>query len=181
MTLFAGVILATVGVFQFFQGLTAIIKGSFYVIAPNNIYEFSTSGWGWIHLILGIVLAVTGFFILTGQAWARVIGIVVAALSALSNFLFIPYYPIWALVLIALDVAVIWALTTVQPEGLRSPPGPLRTDRTMAPKCGAPGVAVGGSHAGVAQRWIVGRPVHRRLTPPVVEWAGSGRARAARM
>jgi len=116
LTLFAGVILATVGVFQFFQGLAAIIKGSFYVVAPNNIYEFSTSCWGWIHLILGIVLAVTGFFILTGQAWARVIGIVVAALSALSNFLFIPYYPIWALVLIALDVAVIWALTTYSPK-----------------------------------------------------------------
>ena len=116
LTLFAGVILATVGVFQFFQGLAAVIKGSFYVVAPNNIYEFSTSSWGWIHLILGIVLAVTGFFILTGQAWARVIGIVVAALSALSNFLFIPYYPIWALVLIALDVAVIWALTTYRPQ-----------------------------------------------------------------
>ena len=116
MTLIAGVILATVGVFQFFQGLAAIIKGSFYVVAPNNIYEFSTSGWGWIHLILGVVLAVTGFFILTSQAWARVIGVAVAALSALSNFLFIPYYPIWALVLIALDVAVIWALTTYRPQ-----------------------------------------------------------------
>ena len=116
LTLFAGVILAIVGVFQFLQGLAAIIKGSFYVIAPNNIYEFSTSGWGWIHLILGIVLAVTGFFILTGQVWARAVGIAVAALSALSNFLFIPYYPIWALVLIALDVAVIWALATYSPK-----------------------------------------------------------------
>jgi hypothetical protein len=58
------------------------------------------------------VLAVTGFFILTGQPWARVVGIVVAVLSALANFLFIPYYPIWALVIIALDVAVIWALAT---------------------------------------------------------------------
>ena len=116
LTLFAGVILATVGVFQFFQGLAAIIKGNFYVVAPNNIYEFSTGGRGWIHLILGIVLAVTGFFILTGQTWARVIDIAVAALSALSNFLFIPYYPLWALVLIALDVAVIWALTTYRPQ-----------------------------------------------------------------
>ena len=62
------------------------------------------------------MLAVTGFFILTGQTWARVIGIAVAALSALSNFLFIPYYPLWALVLIALDVAVIWALTTYRPQ-----------------------------------------------------------------
>ena len=116
LTVFAGVILATVGVFQFFQGLAAVIKGGFYVVAPNNIYEFSVSSWGWIHLILGIVLAVTGFFILTGQPWARVVGIVVAALSALANFLFIPYYPIWALVIIALDVAVIWALATYRPQ-----------------------------------------------------------------
>ena len=62
------------------------------------------------------MLAVTGFFILTGQPWARVVGIVVAVLSALSNFLFIPYYPLWALVIIALDVAVIWALATYRPQ-----------------------------------------------------------------
>ena len=116
LTVFAGVILATVGVFQFFQGLAAVIKGGFYVVAPNNIYQFSVSGWGWIHLILGIVLAATGFFILTGQPWARVVGIVVAVLSALANFLFIPYYPLWALVIIALDVAVIWALATYRPQ-----------------------------------------------------------------
>ena len=115
LTVFAGVILATVGVFQFVQGLAAVIKGGFYVVAPNNIYQFSVSGWGWIHLILGIVLAVTGFFILTGQPWARVVGIVVAVLSAVANFLFIPYYPLWALVIIALDVAVIWALATYRP------------------------------------------------------------------
>ena len=104
------------GVFQFFQGLAAIVRGSFYVVAPNNIYEFSVSGWGWIHLVLGIVLAVIGYFILTGQPWARAVGIAVAALSALANFLFIPYYPIWALILIALDVAVIWALATDRPQ-----------------------------------------------------------------
>jgi len=118
LSVFAGVILATVGVFQFFQGLAAIIKGSFFVVATNNIYEFSVCGWGWgwIHLVLGIVLAVTGYFILSGQPWARVVGIGVAALSALANFLFIPYYPLWAVVIIALDVAVIWALATYRPQ-----------------------------------------------------------------
>jgi len=86
------------------------------VVATNNIYELSVSGWGWIHLVLGIVLAATGFFILTGQPWARKGGIGVAALSALANFLFIPYYPLWAVVIIALDVAVIWALATYRPQ-----------------------------------------------------------------
>jgi hypothetical protein len=116
LTVFAGVILATVGVFQFFQGLAAIVKASFFVVAPNNIYELSVSGWGWIHLVLGIALAATGFFILTGQSWARVVGIGVAGLSALANFLFIPYYPLWAVVIIALDVAVIWARATYRPQ-----------------------------------------------------------------
>lgn len=86
------------------------------LLPRTTIYEFSVSGWGWIHLVLGIVLAVTGYFILSGQPWARAVGIAVAALSALANFLFIPYYPIWALVIIALDVAVIWALSTYRPE-----------------------------------------------------------------
>jgi len=112
LTLFAGVVLSTVGVFQFFQGLAAIIEQDFYVVTANNIYELSVSGWGWIHLILGVVLAVTGFFVLTGQPWARIVGIGVVAVSALANFLFIPYYPVWALIIIALDVAVIWALAT---------------------------------------------------------------------
>lgn len=112
LTLFAGVVLITVGVFQFLQGLAAILKGDFYVVAPENIFEFNVSGWGWVHVILGIGLAVTGYFILLGKTWARVVGIAAAAVSALSNFLFIPYYPVWALVIIALDVAVIWALAT---------------------------------------------------------------------
>ena len=112
LTLFAGVVLITVGVFQFFQGLAAIIEQGFYIVAPNNVYELSITGWGWIHLILGVVVAATGFFVLTGQTWARVVGIAVVAVSALANFLFIPYYPVWALIIIALDIAVIWALAT---------------------------------------------------------------------
>jgi hypothetical protein len=116
LTLFAGVVLITVGAFQFFQGLAAVLKGDFYVIAPENIYEFSVGGWGWVHLLLGIGLAVTGYFILAGRTWAKVLGIAVAAVSAVSNFLFIPYYTLWAVVIIALDVAVIWALTTYRAQ-----------------------------------------------------------------
>src|SRR6478752_7650052 len=73
LTLFAGVVLITVGVFQFLQGLAAILKGDFYVVAPENIFEFNVSGWGWVHVILGIGLAVTGYFILLGKTWARVV------------------------------------------------------------------------------------------------------------
>src|SRR6266699_3620336 len=64
----------------------------------------------WIHLIGGAVVAVAGFFVFSGAVWARAVGIVLAALSAIANFLFIPYYPFWSLLMVALDVFVIWAL-----------------------------------------------------------------------
>jgi hypothetical protein len=57
-----------------------------------------------------VVVAVAGFAVLSGATWARVVGITVAALSAIANFLFIPYYPFWSLLVIALDVLAIWAL-----------------------------------------------------------------------
>jgi hypothetical protein len=68
------------------------------------------TSWGWIHLIGGVVVALAGFFVFSGALWARSIGIVLAGLSAIANFLFIPYYPFWSLLMIALDVFVIWAL-----------------------------------------------------------------------
>ena len=70
------------------------------------------TGWGWIHLILGIVVALAGFYVLSGRLWARIIGITMALFSAIANFFFIPYYPVWSVLIIALDVFVIWALAT---------------------------------------------------------------------
>lgn len=107
---FAGIMMIMVGVFQALQGLAAILQGSFYVPAPNYVYEIDVTAWGWIHLIMGVVVAVAGFYVLSGRPWARIIGIAIAALSALANFFAIPYYPFWSLLIIALDVVVIWAL-----------------------------------------------------------------------
>jgi hypothetical protein len=76
------------------------------------VLRFNTTTWGWIHLIIGIGVAVTGYFLLSGAVWARGVGIGVAALSAFTNFFFLPYYPLWALLLVAFDVWVIWALVT---------------------------------------------------------------------
>ena len=77
-----------------------------------------TTGWGWIHLIMGALLIATGVGLFSRQTWAGVMAIFLAALSALANFFFIPYYPFWAILVIALDVWVIWALTR---------PGAIRT------------------------------------------------------
>jgi hypothetical protein len=111
---FAATMLMIVGVFQFFQGIAAIAKGDFFVAGPNYLYSINTTGWGWIHLLIGALVAVTGYFVFTGADWARGAGIALAAFSALSQFFFLPYYPVWGLVIIAIDVFVIWSLATVR-------------------------------------------------------------------
>ena len=114
-SVFAGCLLVTVGVFGFFQGLVAIVNGKdFFVTTPNYFVQFDASQWGWIHLILGIIVAATGLFIFTGNVVARSVGIVIAALQALANFLWLPYYPIWGIIIIALDIFIIWGLATTR-------------------------------------------------------------------
>jgi hypothetical protein len=107
---FAAVMMMMTGVFQALAGLVAIFENTFYVAARNYTFEFDVTAWGWIHLILGVIVALAGFGLLSGATWARVVGITLAVLSAIANFLFIPYYPFWSLLIIALDVFVIWAL-----------------------------------------------------------------------
>jgi hypothetical protein len=109
-TVFAGVMMIMAGCFQAFAGVVGIFENEFYVNTRNYVLQFDATTWGWIHLLVGLLVLFAGFAVLSGQTWARVIGITLAALSALANFAFIPYYPIWALVVIALDVFVIWAL-----------------------------------------------------------------------
>jgi hypothetical protein len=108
---FAATMMVLIGSFQFITGLAAIINDDFFVVAQNYAYDLDISGWGWIHMIVGILLAVGGFFLFAGRAWAAVFAIVLAGLSALANFFFIPYYPFWSILVIALNVWVIWALT----------------------------------------------------------------------
>ncbi|HSJ43152.1 MAG TPA: hypothetical protein VK923_00530 [Euzebyales bacterium] len=107
---FAAIIMIMSGVFQTLAGLVAVFENEFYVATPNYLFQFDATTWGWIHLILGLVVLAAGFGMLSGQTWARVVGITLAVLSAIANFLFIPYYPFWSLLIIVLDVMVIWAL-----------------------------------------------------------------------
>ena len=117
---FAACIMMLAGVFQAIEGIAALVNGTdFLVRTANYVFTFNATTWGWIHLILGILLAVAGGFILTGNLAARSAGIAIAALSALANFLWLPYYPIWAIILIALNVFVIWGLAKVDLGELR--------------------------------------------------------------
>ena len=115
----AGVLMMTLGAFQAFQGLAALISGDFYLEVGDYAFEVDVTTWGWVHLILGIAIAVTGGFVLVGATWARIIGIVLAVVSAIANFLFIPYYPFWSILIIAFNVFVIWGLSNYNPDAGR--------------------------------------------------------------
>jgi hypothetical protein len=85
------------------------------VAGPEYIYQFDTTAWGWIHLVLGVIVAAVGVMLFTGATWARVGAMVICALSLLANFLWLPHYPWWSVVMIVLDVFVIWAVATWKP------------------------------------------------------------------
>ena len=107
---FGGVIMIMAGFCQGFMGLVGVLSNEFYVGNRNYVFEFDANTWGWIHLLIGILVLVAGAGVVTGRTWARAVGITFAALSALVTFAFVPYYPFWSLTIIALNVVVIWAL-----------------------------------------------------------------------
>jgi len=112
LILFAGIMMILVGTFQAFSGLVALLEDDFYVLTRNYLLQFDPTTWGWIHLILGLVVAFAGAAVLAGRTWGRIVGVMLAMLSAFANFLFIPYYPFWSIVIIVFNIFVIWALAT---------------------------------------------------------------------
>ena len=109
---FAATMMIMVGVFQAIQGLVALFNDTFYLVGEKWTFQFDVSTWGWIHLLFGALLIAAGVFLLRGATWARWTAVVLAGLSAVVNFMWLPYYPLWGVLVIALDVAIIWALTT---------------------------------------------------------------------
>jgi hypothetical protein len=109
---FAGTLLLLVGAFNVIVGLVALFRSDVFVSAPSGLLVFSLTGWGWVHLIVGILLLLTGGGVMTGNAAARVAAVILAGLNALAQLAFLPAYPIWAVLVIVLDVVVIAALLT---------------------------------------------------------------------
>jgi hypothetical protein len=108
---FAGVMLIMIGVFDVIQGLVALFNDEFYVVGQEWVFEFDITAWGWIQLILGVILIASGIGIFSGNVTARTVGVIIAGLAAIVNFAWLPYYPVWSIIVIAICVAVIWALT----------------------------------------------------------------------
>ena len=113
---FAGMMLILIGCFHAFTGLAAIFDDDYFVVGRNYVYDLDTTAWGWLHLIFGVITVIAGFSIYNGAVWARTVGVAIAAISAIGNFLFIPYQPVWAVLILALDVLVIAALTVYYPK-----------------------------------------------------------------
>jgi hypothetical protein len=108
--MFAGVLLMIAGVLNILQGITAIANDDVYAHVGNYTFKFDATAWGWIHLILGILVAIVGWGAYSGAIWAKVIGVVIVALAIISNFMWLPYQTWWAVVLIFVEVFALWSL-----------------------------------------------------------------------
>jgi hypothetical protein len=113
---FAGILLIVSGVWGVLTGIAGIREDKIFVTTSEYVYAFDLTAWGWVHAILGVAAVVAGIGVLNGTAWGRMLGVALASASLLVNFAFIPYYPIWSIVVCALDVLIIWQLAS-QPWG----------------------------------------------------------------
>jgi hypothetical protein len=111
---FAAVSMIMIGVWQAIEGSFGIATDDFYTEVADYVVNVDTTAWGWIHLILGVITALVGFSLFSGATWARVAGIVLACLVLINNFLYLPFYPFWSLLIIALAIFSIWAIAVAK-------------------------------------------------------------------
>lgn len=108
---FGGIMMLMMGSFQVIEGLVALFRDNYYLVTRNGLLlTMDYTAWGWTHLIIGIIAVGTAFGVLMGQMWARVVGIIIALISALANIAFLSAYPLWSTIIIAIDILVIYAL-----------------------------------------------------------------------
>jgi hypothetical protein len=108
---FAGIMMIMLGAFQIIEGIVALFNRSYYLVGSTGlVVSVDYAAWGWTHLLIGILVLAVGFGVLSGRTWARVVGIVLAGVSAVVNLAFIAAYPLWATIIITVDVIVIYAL-----------------------------------------------------------------------
>jgi hypothetical protein len=109
--MFAGVIMAILGAFHVIDGLTAIFNDEYYVVGKSGlVLELDFTAWGWAHVVLGVLLFVAALSLLSGHMYGRIAGVTVATLSAIVNLTFLAAYPVWSVIMIAMDIIVIYAI-----------------------------------------------------------------------
>jgi len=110
-TWFAAVMMWITGGFHAISGIVGLVTDEFLVVIPDYIFTFSVETWGWIHVVAGVFVFTAGVGVLTGKLWARIVGVAIAASSLLISFAWLPWYPIWSVIIIGVNAMVIWALT----------------------------------------------------------------------
>ncbi|XIE79187.1 hypothetical protein AB6O49_16355 [Streptomyces sp. SBR177] len=118
--MFAGVLMLVTGVIDILQGIAGIAEDDIYTRVGDYVFKFDLTSWGWIHLCLGVVIAIAGGGILSGAEWGRIAGIALASLNIVAQFLFLPYQPWWALFSMAVSVFIVWALASDKDYGSES-------------------------------------------------------------
>jgi hypothetical protein len=108
---FAGVIMIIAGALNLFYGIIAAVNDEWVVWTNRSALYLDVSEWGWVHIVLGGIVLLAGIGVFSGNILARIVGVIVASISLIANFFFIPAYPLWAITVIVLNVLVIWALT----------------------------------------------------------------------
>ena len=108
---FAAFMMVMMGIWWIFAGSIAIINGDFYTVTYDWVFKMQPTTWGWVHIGLGIVSMLAGFNLFSGAVWARIVGVVLATVAGLVAFAWLPSYPIFAIILIAVSVLVVWSLT----------------------------------------------------------------------
>ncbi|MGK4585818.1 DUF7144 family membrane protein [Kitasatospora sp. HPMI-4] len=112
-SMFAGIALSVSGPLSILLGVAGIAHDSLFSPA-GYAYRFDPTSWGWVHLVVGVALSAAGVGVLADRSWGRWTGVAVAAISLITQFMFVPYYPVWSIILITLDLLIIWALSRFQ-------------------------------------------------------------------
>ena len=107
---FAAMMLVLNGFFNALDGLVALFNKDVYAVTGKGLVTFNFTAWGWILLILGILQVAVAISLIQGRVWARVTAMVLVMLNAFAQLVFITAYPLWSILVIALDVIVLWAL-----------------------------------------------------------------------
>jgi len=110
-TAFASIMMFFLGVWWVIAGIAGILKDDLFVVTHKYVFTFSVTTWGWIHLLLGIVVFLAALALFQGAVWARTVGVILGAVSGLIAFAWLPAYPVWGVIFITVSVFVIWALT----------------------------------------------------------------------
>ncbi|WP_434993649.1 DUF7144 family membrane protein [Arthrobacter sp. Ld5] len=111
VTVVAGMLMIMTGAFHAFQGIVALLNDTFYIVLPEYVLQLDITTWGWVHLILGVLVVLAGAALFQGAVWARTVAVIMACVSVILSFVWMPFYPLWSLTIIALDIFIIWAVT----------------------------------------------------------------------